>query len=28
VKIEVLISLSARQREILLDGGILNHARK
>jgi len=28
VKLEVLISLSARQREILLDGGVLNHARK
>jgi len=28
VKIEGLISLSARQREILLDGGVLNHARK
>jgi len=28
VKIEALISLSARQREILMDGGILNHARK
>lgn len=28
VKIEVLISLSARQREILQDGGALNHARK
>ncbi len=26
VKIEVLISLSARQREILLAGGVLNHA--
>jgi aconitate hydratase len=28
VKVEVLVSLSARQREILLAGGILNHARK
>ena len=27
-KIDVLLVLSARQREILLDGGVLNHARK
>ncbi len=28
IKIDVLLTLSARQREILLDGGVLNHARK
>jgi aconitate hydratase len=28
VKFEALISLSARQREILKDGGVLNHAGK
>jgi aconitate hydratase len=27
-KFDALISLSARQREILLEGGVLNHARK
>ena len=27
-KVEALLALSARQRAILLDGGVLNHARK